>query len=158
MTIGPSPRARFRRPIKALALTLTVTAMASGCGSSRPSLGPTPTTRLAPVAAGGQSGPVVTVPTEGGVRPIAAAVDTGDQILIAPGQVEPRLLITDVHETITWTNLTTAVQQVEFFAPMRLDSGPIAPGGKWSYLARTGANIHYQTASGLMGAIDFNPS
>ncbi len=134
MTISTSPHNRLRRPL--IALAMTVTLIATGCGSARTSLGPTPTTRLAPATAGGQPGPVVTVPTESGVRPIAAAVDTGDEILITPSQVEPRPLITDVHDTITWTNLTTAVQTVEFFAPMRLDSeqspleasGPTWPG------------------------------
>jgi len=121
-------------------------------------LGPTPTTRLMPTKAGGAPGPVVTVPTESGIRPISVVVDSGEQILIEPDSFYPRILIADIKEAITWTNLTTSPQQIVFLNSS-IKSPLIAPGGKWSYTPPTSLNIHYvDRALGLQATVDFNPA
>jgi hypothetical protein len=108
---------------------------------------------LIPISPGGKPGPVVTVPTEGGVRPISDVFDSGQQVVILVGQVNPRILIANTKEPITWTNLTTGPQTVAF-EQASVSSGPIPPGGKWSFTPLVGGNIHYQTSTGGQGSID----
>jgi hypothetical protein len=109
------------------------------------------------VSPGGREGPTVTEPTEdGGSRAISPNVDLGQQIIIAPAQFEPALLIADSSQPVTWTNLTTAVQQITVDSPDSAVSPPIPPGGKWSYTPRFGTNMHYGSTLGLKGAVQFD--
>ncbi len=147
-------------------MTALAFAACSTGGSSRPTvaeattttLGPTPTTRLMPTKPGGAPGPVVTVPTESGVRPISEVVDSGQQILIEPDSFFPRILIANVKVPITWTNLTNSPQQISFLSST-IRSPSIPPGGKWSYTPPTALNIHYVDRTlGLQATVDFNPA
>jgi hypothetical protein len=154
MTIMISPS----RLIGAITLAAALGSALAGCGSShQASAGPVPTIRLQPVKPGEPAGPVVTEPTEGGSRPISAVNDSGQQVLILAGSVAPQLLVANTKANITWTNLTTQPQVVSF-EQQPVSSGPIPPGGHWSYFAQTGANIHYRISTGVEGTIDFNPA
>ena len=146
---------------------IAATACSSGGGhpssSADPSttattLGPTPTTRLMPTKPGGAPGPMVTVPSENGVRPIALTCDSGEQILIEPDSFYPRILVANVKAPITWTNLTTSPQEIVFLNS-EVRSPLIPPGGKWSYTPPTSLNLHYvDRALGLQATVDFNPA
>jgi hypothetical protein len=151
-----SGRWRLSVPIAGLLVLGVVGGCGGGSGGGSNALGPVPTTHLQPVSPGGKQGPEVTVPTEGGVRPISPVVDSGQQILVLAGQVNPRILIANSKQNVTWTNLTTSAQTVTF-EQQQVSSGAIRPGGKWSYFPATGASIHYQTSTGAQGTIDFNP-
>jgi hypothetical protein len=106
--------------------------------------------------AGQPVGPLVTVPTERGNVPIQPNVDLGTQVLITVSGLKPQLLESNYNLPITWTNLTTAVQKITFTAPTPVTSPPIPPGGKWSYTAKYGGNLHVQTGFGAAGVVDFS--
>lgn len=111
-----------------------------------------------PTTPNGAPGPVVTVPTEGNGSVIEQAFDAGQQILVEPGSFWPNILVADIKVPITWTNLTTTPQQISFlFSTVK--SPLIPPGGKWSYTAENGVNIHYvDKALNLQSTVDFNGS
>lgn len=69
----------------------------------------------------GAPDPTTTVPTERGSRPINAANDAGQQVIIAEkGILVPQWLVANVNDPITWTNLSGQPQQVVFDdAPVR---------------------------------------
>jgi hypothetical protein len=154
-----NPAARRRSAGLAGVLLLLASGCSSGGHPASSGLGPAPTTHLLPTTPGGQPGPVVTEPTEeGGSRPISEFDDFGEQILIEPGSFYPHILVADIKVPLTWTNLTTASQQVVFLdSPIR--SGSIPPGGKWSYTPENSVGIHYvDHALGLYATVDFNPA
>jgi hypothetical protein len=138
------------------ATSATTTTRGATASTTATTLEPTPTTRLIPSTPGGAPGPMVTVPTESGTRPISEVIDSGQQILIEPASFYPRILIADVKVPITWTNLTTTAQALVFLNSS-LRSPLIPPGGKWSYTAPTSLNLHYvDHALGTQATVDFN--
>ena len=91
----------------------------------------------------------VNVPTEGGYR-IGAATGSGTQVIITPTGFEPRVLSSVQNKTITWTNLTNQVQQVNFeYSTVR--SGPIEPGQTFSWTPHTLISIRYDSLTGFSG-------
>lgn len=138
--------------------------LATGCGTAANSghatkhqRGHVQMMRLQPVTMHGHVGRRVVMPTEDGVA-ISRVLNSGQQIVILPRAFAPRILVADVHVRLTWTNLTTVAQRVVFLQlPVR--SVVIPPGGKWSWLPRTGMNIHYRDSRfGFQGTVDFNPA
>jgi hypothetical protein len=100
---------------------------------------------------------VVTVPTEGNGKPISPSVDLGQQILITSTGIEPLILMSNYNLPLTWTNLTTSVQTLKFVSPPGVNpSPPIPPGGKWTYTAHDGGNLHFQTTFGFSGVVDLS--
>ena len=149
-----------RPRLRVVAGTALVVLLAASCGSSSsgtdasksipkptipPSIGSTT------IQIGGKT---VVVPREeySPDRPIKPLTDTGQQIIISSSGLLPRTLFAPSPVALTWTNLTSKPVTVTF-AGSGISSGPIAPGGSWTYRTDRQISIGYGTTNGYHGQV-----
>ena len=72
--------------------------------------------------------------------------DYGQVACITATGVQPRVLVTIVGRQVTWRNETSAPQTISFVA-FAAHSGPIPPGGTWSYTPKLPLSIAYRAST-----------
>lgn len=135
---------------------LAVLVAASACGTSpssppRRSTAPTTASTVGP-ATTVIDGRTVRIPTERGDRPIAQAVDAGNQALIRADGFWPEQLMATADKPIVWTNLTTETVVLTFlnaYPPTPRTSGPIAPGSTFSWTPHTLIGLVIRSSTGF---------
>lgn len=140
--------------------TSTPTAHGSGAGSSTTSTTQVPVTTAIPppkpkyVVIDGKR---IRVPTEIGTYPIKAHADTGQNIIIEPTSFRPATLYAK-EKTVVFTNLTNhavSIQFPDFPSPTEpLESGPIPPGGTFTWTPKTVVAITYTGSNGARAYIN----
>jgi hypothetical protein len=132
MTLRPFPPRRLASVARVVIAVVLVT-IAGACSStadaksSPPTVGTTPTTR-AP-------------------NPY---YDGGNTVTITASGFQPRELVASVNVPLVFVNHTKTVQRVQFEHSRDVDgqllrSGPIPPGGSWSYTWRTWESATYHS-------------
>jgi hypothetical protein len=156
---------RTRRAIGAglslLALGLVLTACGSSGPTSSPTTKPDSTTTSIPTpqittpttTIDGHTYPVPTEPSAPG-KPIDTYVATGDQVILTSKGFVPYRLFADLNTTITWTNLTGHTVTIRFLREGGARSGPIPPGGTFTYSSKTLDNFEYQSSTGFHGIVN----
>jgi hypothetical protein len=81
-----------------------------------------------------------------GPCPAGQSFAKGQVVCITDDGVEPRLLVAIVGNTITWRNETSEPQTVTFVA-FDTHSGPIPPGGTWSYTPKLPLSLAYRVST-----------
>lgn len=114
---------------------------------------------------GGSSAPAATGPAPASSAPastVASTIDPnfdfGQTVLITPTGFRPRWLVSLVGKTITWRNESNVTTSVVFdHASVR--SGPIPPGGTYTYDPRTALSITYHSGVNphLHGSVQVTP-
>lgn len=89
------------------------------------------------------------MPDERGDQPVRPGNDVGEQILITPAAIEPRLLFCEVGFELTVTNLTSAPQRLHFVNDGGWYSPVIQPAAAWHYTPHYGIQYDITTAGGL---------
>jgi hypothetical protein len=72
--------------------------------------------------------------------------DFGQVVCITETGVRPRVLVSIAGQAVTWRNETSAPQSIRFVA-FAAHSGPIPPGGTWSYTPKLPLSLAYHTSS-----------
>jgi hypothetical protein len=133
------------RPVLAAAAVAGVLVLSScGGGASAPaSSGAAPTT----------SAPASTVAST-----VDPNFDFGQTVLITPTGFRPRWLVSLVGKTITWRNESNVTASV-VFDHESVRSGPIPPGGTYTYDPRTALSITYHSGVNphLHGSVQVTP-
>jgi hypothetical protein len=99
------------------------------------------------------NGQSVTVPTNVPGKPITPNLETGGQVIISSTGMLPYKIFVRVGQTVTFTNLTDKPVSVKSKFQNYFSSGPIAPGGTFSYSSPTGISILYKTSTGFEGRL-----
>jgi hypothetical protein len=113
----------------ALAMLLLPACAGSGGGSSVAGSRPATTPQTPPQSSGGN-----------------AQAALGTSVLITGSGFQPLLLVAPMGQRITWKNVSDSTQSVHLDNwGARVDSGPIPPGGDWSFNPKRLASITYHS-------------
>jgi hypothetical protein len=136
-----------RRPLLAATAVAACLVLAS-CGGGGASA---PTT--------GGSAAVSTAPASTAASTIDPNFDFGQTVLITTKGFRPRWLVSLVGKTITWRNDSRVTQSV-VFDHESVRSGPIAPGGSYTYHPRTALSLTYHSGRNphLRGSVQVTPA
>ena len=152
MTPQISQRSRARRLTTAIGAVALVAALGA-CSSSATAKTANAKTANAKAAS-----------TSTTVKKLNPYYDSGDTVYITATGFEPRVLIAAVKVPLHFVNHTAVVQRVQFEHSRGADdqllrTGPIAPGGTWSYTPQTweSATYHSVDRPALRGQIQIQP-
>ena len=99
------------------------------------------------------NGQAITVPTQTGGKAIAPYSDTGGEIILTDKGILPFHLFVSLGQTITWTNLCS--KSVTITATSKdFASGPIPPGGTFTWKSDTLISERYAVSNGYQGRFD----
>jgi len=131
----------------ALVLILALAGLSAACTSTTSSISaPSPTASLAPL------------PRDSS-RPVDPNFDRGQSVEITPSTVIPKQLIAAAGFPVVWINHSGTTQDIHFDNVEDVDSGPIPPGGTWSYTTiRTISIVYHSTVDpAIKGAVQMQP-
>ncbi len=129
--------------MRGIALAAVIAAVALGACSSPPSNAPRSCPNSASeVASARPPAPASPLPKQS----IDPNIDNGQQILITGHKFIPHWLVSIVDEDVVWWNQTSKVQRIRF-QNGTVDSGPIKPGGSFSYRPTDSVSIPYASVT-----------
>jgi len=139
-----------RHRVRAIALAgvMCLGAMLTACGSTMGSA--TPTARHA-------TAPPLTSEISREATDPDPNFDYGYTVQITAGGYHPHWLVAACCQAITWRNMTRTNVEV-IFSALLVTSGPIAPGGTWTYTPNNDESIAYQTKNdpAMAGIVQVN--
>jgi hypothetical protein len=131
-----------------VAMALALTACGGGTTSSAST-----TSTTAPVRYVHVNGKRVRVPVEPDGSLPSPGPESGDQVVITSSGFQPDHLFARVKVPITFTNLSSKPQQIDF-EHFSITSPVIAPARKWSWTPKTGVSIQIVNREGQTGILD----
>ena len=92
-------------------------------------------------------------------RPVDPNFDRGQSVEITASTVIPKQLIAAAGFPVVWINHSGRTQDIHFDNVENVDSGPIPPGGTWSYVTNVTISIVYHSTvdPGIKGAVQMQP-